>query len=619
MTSTQHRRDCMRSRRATRAISTAHQNTAVHMSIVARLVILALLALVPAIAAHAINEILLYRDLKLEIRHAALSNAQVRNAAMDGIVSGIEHLLGALVRLPAVTSLDRSSCDEQLALLTTEYPHDVVLAIADRNGVVMCSSVPRHANVAVSDRPVFGEVIDTGKFKVGEYVINPITSAKALSFGYPIHSQSGGTIGVAMAYLGLDWVASDMQRAPFLPGRMLIMADRNGIVLAQAPVGQVAVGQKLSAPLLGMIGAAAPGIAEMSDAQGGAVLYGYIPITVPPPNIYILFGIDQDIAFGPIYRAVWRSTALSLVSVLLALLIAWVVGIRLIRRPVGRLLDAAQCWQRGDYHVRARLRGRSSEIVDLGRAFDTMAEKLQLREHQLASANRAKDVMLAAAGHDLRQPLQIITTAVSALSRRALTEREKQHVQRADKAIDRLVGALDALIDASRLRYDMAQPQCEIFALDRLLKDIAEQWSVKAMEKGLCLRILPCKAVVESDPRMLATIVHNLVGNAIKYTDFGGILMGCRRRRTEIWIEIYDTGIGIPADQVDAVFGEFQQLDTQREGLGLGLWIAANTAETLRHQLSVRSIVGRGSRFRIVVPLATARAGAAVKLTTSAS
>jgi two-component system, sensor histidine kinase len=139
------------------------------------------------------------------------------------------------------------------------------------------------------------------------------------------------------------------------------------------------------------------------------------------------------------------------------------------------------------------------------------------------------------------------------------------------------------------------------------------------MEKGLCLRILPCKAVVESDPRMLATIVHNLVGNAIKYTDFGGILMGCRRRRTEIWIEIYDTGIGIPADQVDAVFGEFQQLDTQREGLGLGLWIAANTAETLGHQLSVRSIVGRGSRFRIVVPLATARAGAAVKLTTSAS
>lgn len=102
---------------------------------------------------------------------------------------------------------------------------------------------------------------------------------------------------------------------------------------------------------------------------------------------------------------------------------------------------------------------------------------------------------------------------------------------------------------------------------------------------------------------MLSAIVHNLVGNAIKYTDRGGILIGCRRRRTELWIEIYDTGVGIPDDQIDTIFGELQQLDPQREGMGLGLWIARTTAESLGHDLSACSIVGKGSRFRVVCRL----------------
>jgi signal transduction histidine kinase len=106
---------------------------------------------------------------------------------------------------------------------------------------------------------------------------------------------------------------------------------------------------------------------------------------------------------------------------------------------------------------------------------------------------------------------------------------------------------------------------------------------------------------------MLSTILHNLNGNAIKYTDRGGVLIGCRRRAAELWIEIYDSGIGIPEDRIETIFGELHQLDPTREGLGLGLWIARSTAEVLGHELSVRSSVGRGSRFRVVVPLGAAR------------
>jgi signal transduction histidine kinase len=576
------------------------------MSILARLVILVLLALAPALAAHAINEFLLNRDREQEIHLTASIDAQVRNTELDSVVRGIQHLLGAVVRIPAIASLDGSSCDEQLEVVTKEYRKEIVLIAVDVKGAVRCSSLPRHFGTAVADHGIFHEVIGSGQFTVGGYEINPITSAKALSFGYPIDGGPGGPAGVLIAYLALDWLGSDLQRVPFLPGRTLTVTDRNGVVLAQAPSRELGVGQKPAAPLLGMINAAAPGVVEMM-VHGRPVLYGYVPITVPPANIYVLYGIEQDVAFEPIYHATWRSAALSLLSVLGALIIAWLVGVRFIRRPVRRLLDAAQSWQRSDFSVRASLGGRSSEITELGLAFDSMAAKLQLHEQQLASANRIKDIILAAAGHDLRQPLQVISMTISALSRRPLTDRESRYVERSDRAIDQLVGALDELIEVSRVRYGMAQPQREPVMLGRLLQAIAEQWSTKAVEKGLRFRVRRCDATVESDPRMLSTILHNLIGNAIKYTNRGGILIGCRCRGAELWIEVYDSGIGIPEDRIETIFGELHQLDPTREGLGLGLWIARSTAEVLGHELSVRSSVGRGSRFRVVVPLGAAR------------
>jgi signal transduction histidine kinase len=577
------------------------------MSILVRLVVLVLLALVPAIAAHAINEFLLNRDRQQEVRLTASIDAQVRNTELDSVVGGIQHLLGAVVRLPAVASLDGSSCGEQLAIVTKEYGKEFVLIAADSDGAAVCSNVPHRLGTTVADSGIFREVIGSGQFKAGQYDLNPITSAKALSFGYPIGGGAGGPSGAVIAYLSLDWLGSDLRRVPFLPGRTLTITDRNGVVLAQAPKRDFGVGQKLPTSLLGMINAAAPGAVEMT-VQGRPMLYGYVPITVPPANIYVLYAIEQNIAFAPIYHARWRGIALSLLSVLGALVIAWLVGVRFIRRPVRRLLDAAQSWQRGDFSVRANLGGRSSEIVDLGAAFDSMAAKLELHEQQLESANRIKDIVLAAAGHDLRQPLQIISMTVSVLARRPLTDRESRYVERADKAIDQLVGALDELIEVSRVRYGMAQPQRQPVMFGRLLQEIGEQWSTKAVEKGLRFRVRRCDTTVESDPRMLSTILHNLIGNAIKYTDRGGILIGCRRRGAELWIEVYDSGIGIPEDRIETIFGELHQLDPKREGLGLGLWIARSTAEVLGHELSVRSTVGRGSRFRIVVPLGTARA-----------
>src|SRR5207253_2676615 len=132
----------------------------------------------------------------------------VRNTELDSVVGGIQHLLSAVVRLPAVASLDGALCNEQLEVATKEYRKEIILIAADVKGAVLCSSLPRHLGVVVTDHAIFHEVMGSGQFRVGKYELNPITGAKAISFGYPIGSDAGGPTGVMIAYLALDWLGS---------------------------------------------------------------------------------------------------------------------------------------------------------------------------------------------------------------------------------------------------------------------------------------------------------------------------------------------------------------------------------------------------------------------------
>ena len=577
------------------------------MSILARLTILVLLALAPTIAAHGVNDILLYHEREEEVREAALATVVIRNAELDGIVRGIQHLLGPVSRLPAVTSLDAPLCRVALSALVRDYPYeDLVLAATDLEGTVFCATTSDFASVQLGDRTFFRSTIHNRQFTVGEYVISRVTGGKVITFGQPVFNENGEVIGAVIAYLGLDWLASDLERAPLLPGQFLIVTDRDGMVLVRLPKdAEESVGRKLLGGQLAMIREAGPGVIELSDIRGYPTIYGFIPITVRPPDIYVLFGIDKKIALGPIYEAAWRSVALSALSIIAALLIAWLVGERSIRRPIRRLLEAVRMWREGKYSARANVQGGASEIGEFGTAFNTMAEHIQSRDQQLAAANRAKDIIIATAGHDLRQPLQSITRALSVFSRRPLSDTERQYLDRADQAVDRLVQELDTLIETTRVHYGALRPEFEPVAMGRLLQEIVQHWSTRASEKGLRLRVRPCSAMVVSDARMLSTILHNFVGNAVKYTDHGGIVVGCRRRASEVWVEVHDSGSGIPADKLETIFGEFQQLHPVREGFGLGLWIARSTADALGHKVSVRSIVGKGSRFRIIIPVSS--------------
>lgn len=210
--------------------------------------------------------------------------------------------------------------------------------------------------------------------------------------------------------------------------------------------------------------------------------------------------------------------------------------------------------------------------------------------------------LMAVAGHDLRQPIQALAYCLEKLSPLIISERDQKVYKLAMTAFNSMMIDLDMLAIGSQLDQDIV-PKLEEIELGSFLLKQMDIWSFHAETKGLKLRLVQPHLNIISDYGMLRTILHNLVGNAIKYTSSGTILVGCRHRGNFAAIEVIDRGLGIPADLQAQIFQAFKQLDTNSHGLGLGLSIVRRTAERLGHKIEMNSVQGRGSRFAVVVPL----------------
>ncbi len=229
---------------------------------------------------------------------------------------------------------------------------------------------------------------------------------------------------------------------------------------------------------------------------------------------------------------------------------------------------------------------------------------LQAAKAEAERANDAKSRFLAAASHDLRQPLSALALYVGVLAGR-VGPGEADLVANMRACVGSLSEMLSDLLDLSKLEAGVVKPNVVDFAVDEMLGRIASAYAPKAAAKGIFLRCAPWRLAARTDPVLFHRMVGNLVANAVRYTESGGVLVGCRRRDGKVWIEVWDTGIGIPDDKTATVFEEFTQLRTGAEhdkGSGLGLTIVAKTAALLGLQLRVASRVGRGSLFALELP-----------------
>ncbi len=265
-------------------------------------------------------------------------------------------------------------------------------------------------------------------------------------------------------------------------------------------------------------------------------------------------------------------------------------------------VSSAEALARANETLERRVRERTEELTRLN-------GELSRAKAEADEANIGKTRFLAAAGHDILQPLNAARLYATSLVEKTEHSPLATHAVNIDQSLDAVEEILGALLDISRLDAGALKPEFTVFRIDEILKPLTIEFEPIARDRGLRFHVLPCSLWVRSDRRLLRRLIQNLISNAIKYTPRGSVLVGVRRRRGRLAVEVLDTGLGISPDQQTVIFQEFQRLDQGAKiarGLGLGLSIVERISRVLAHPIGLTSEPGKGSRFHVEVPTAAA-------------
>ena len=255
---------------------------------------------------------------------------------------------------------------------------------------------------------------------------------------------------------------------------------------------------------------------------------------------------------------------------------------------------------------------REDELGRMGRSFNRLkqdlweqGEGLQNAKIDAERANKAKSLFLASASHDLRQPLNAMQMYIAALQSKVKDKEILRIIEDINSVSISTARLLNALLDVSELEAGAIKPRFESFSVNNMLISIFQSFLPLAKDKGLNFRVVPSSLYVRSDPALLERILGNFMSNAIRYTNKGSVLIGCRKRGDKVVIEVWDTGCGISDDQMSLIYEDFYQIENKErdrgKGLGLGLALAKRLSESLEHKIVSKSTFGSGSCFSVLV------------------
>lgn len=334
-----------------------------------------------------------------------------------------------------------------------------------------------------------------------------------------------------------------------------------------------------------------------------------------PPGWLVVVERPLEHALAPVYTLLRRLGAILVTALIMSMALALWLAARTIR-PIRVLRDGAERIGAGDLQHRIDI-DTGDELEALAEEFNRMAAKLHesyttleqriaTRTEQLQQANQAKSRFLAAASHDLRQPMHALGLFIDQLRSEVREPRAQALVNQVVTSVVALGDLLDALLDISKVEAGAMTPHPRELAVESLLLPMERHFASTAQAKGISFRVVPSHMAVRTDPIMMERILLNLVSNAVRHTDRGGVLVGCRRRAKQARFEVWDTGIGISREHLDDIFRDFYQIQDSGidngRGLGLGLAIVERFAKLLDHRIEVRSVQGKGSVFAIEAP-----------------
>ncbi|HEX2113698.1 MAG TPA: cache domain-containing protein [Alphaproteobacteria bacterium] len=552
-----------------------------------RLFLLVLIAVLPALVIQISTQVDLRRGREDELHEQALRQATTVATGVLEILEGSRQLLVALSRLPTVQSLSSEGCSQVLGAMLSELTAYATVGAIDRNGSLVCDASGATAGATRQDRTYFRDALLTNGFVVGEFLVGPTTGLSVLPVAQPIY-RGQETVGVLFAGLNLRWLESHLRRQRPPGGSVVMIVDRGGTILASLPEGHGRwVGYQLPDAHRPYIFGDRGQSAELVDLDGVDRIFAYVPINYPPPGFAVAVGLNMSDALAPIETAMVRGLALILTGLLLGLIGAWLLGRYFVGRPLAALLDATRRWQIGDFAARAGLDEKSAELGQLGRAFDEMAERLQLQLKQ-------KDLLLREVNHRVMNSLQLLSSVLALQRRRIADPAAREQFEQARRRIQSL-----ALVHRRLYRHDVTSKVDIGRFLDELCREIVSTFA--SPERPIPLDVVTDNPEVTTDKVIpLALITYELLTNALKYARPKD---GERRLRViacqsdgALVVSVADNGPGLPPDV------------EQRAGLGMKL------VQTLCLQLhgSLETSTGpEGTKISVIVPNTKPEASAA--------
>jgi len=353
------------------------------VTLLSRLFGLVAVALVPAIAIQMYNEFDLRRARQAEVQNQALSLAKIAAAEQQQIVQGVRQVLIAMSELPSIKTRDSQACNAYLAAMKPRFPAFLSFHVTDLNGQSFCNTNSGRKPVGIAARAYFASALKTGAFTVGEFSKGLTTGRNVIQFALPFYGDDGRIGGVIIALLDLNWLADYIARKGVPEGAALAITDSNGTYLARYPDNDRFVGTKM--PGDKYLKMDDRGAVDILDIDGVERIEGYSALGADSGALVVSFGLNKAQAFAEIQNHTQRDILLIALSTSLVLVLTSLGARLFIHRPLGQLVDAANQWRLGEFARRVDIRG-NSELARVADAFNTMADALEHREHELSEA-----------------------------------------------------------------------------------------------------------------------------------------------------------------------------------------------------------------------------------------